>query len=60
MWIFLFIYMIIAISVMNFAEGVGGFLGALIVMVFGLGAGYLMIGGGGGSGGNPRDGNSQW
>tara|TARA_Y100000389_G_C17233760_1_gene399504 strand:+ start:526 stop:681 length:156 start_codon:yes stop_codon:yes gene_type:complete len=51
--------MIIAISVMNFAESVGGFLGALIVMVFGLGAGYLMIGGGG-SGGNPRDGNSQW
>tara|TARA_B110000438_G_scaffold223308_1_gene216856 strand:+ start:2006 stop:2161 length:156 start_codon:yes stop_codon:yes gene_type:complete len=51
--------MVIAISVMNFAEGVGGFLGALIVMVFGLGAGYLMIGGGS-SGGNPRDSNSQW
>ena len=59
MWIFLIFYMIIAISVMNFAESVGGFFGALIVMVFGLGAGYLMIGGGG-SGGNPRDGNSQW
>jgi hypothetical protein len=59
MWIFLIFYMIIAISVMNFAESVGGFLGALIVMIFGLGAGYLMIGGGG-SGGNPRDGNSQW
>ena len=59
MWIFFIIYMIIAISVMNFAGRVGGFLGALIVMVFGLGAGYLMIGGGS-SGGNPRDSNSQW
>ena len=59
MWVFLIIYMVIAISVMNYAEGVAGFLGFLIVIVFGLGASYLMIGGGG-SGGNPRDGNSQW
>lgn len=60
MWVFLIIYFIIAMSVMSFAESVGGFLGYLIVVFFGLGAGYIMLGGGSGSNGNPRDSNSQW
>ena len=59
MWFFLIIYFIIAMLVMSFAESVGGFLGYLIAVFFGLGAGYIMLGGGG-SNGNPRDSNSQW
>ena len=61
-WIVFIVYMLLLMAFLSFVESIGGGLGAFIGIVAALFVMYIfaMLLGGGGSGSNPRDGNSQW